>query len=88
MIVDIWEWTPLMFLILLSGLMALPEDQINAAVILGASRWQRFRLITFPLLKPVITIALIILAVTPVLVLYPLILRFFAKGALSGAVKE
>lgn len=60
MIVDIWEWTPLMFLILLSGLMALPEDQINAAVILGASRWQRFRLITFPLLKPVITIALII----------------------------
>lgn len=60
MLVDIWEWTPLMFLILLSGLMALPEDQINAAVILGASRWQRFRLVVFPLLKPVITIGLII----------------------------
>jgi multiple sugar transport system permease protein len=60
MIGDIWEWTPLMFLILLSGLMALPEDQINAATILGASRWQRFRMVIFPLLKPVIIIALII----------------------------
>lgn len=60
MIGDIWEWTPLMFLILLSGLMALPEDQINAATILGASRWQRFRMVMFPLLKPVIVIALII----------------------------
>ncbi len=60
MIVDIWQWTPLMFLILLSGLMSLPEDQINAATILGATKWQRFRLVVFPLLKPVITIALII----------------------------
>ncbi len=60
MLVDIWEWTPLMFLILLSGLMSLPDDQINAAVILGANRWQRFRMVVFPLLKPVIVIALII----------------------------
>lgn len=60
MIADIWEWTPLMFLILLSGLMALPQDQINAAIILGASRWQRFKRIIFPLMKPVMIIALII----------------------------
>jgi len=60
MLADIWEWTPLMFLILLSGLMSLPEDQINAATILGASRWQRFTKVIFPLLKPVIIIALII----------------------------
>jgi len=60
MIADIWEWTPLMFLILLSGLMVLPEDQINAAVILGANRWQRFKMVIFPLMKPVIVIALII----------------------------
>ena len=39
MVVDIWQWTPLMFLIFLSGLAALPEDQMNAARILGA----RFR---------------------------------------------
>ena len=60
MVADIWEWSPLMFLILLSGLMSLPEDQLNAAVILGASRWQRFTRIMFPLMKPVMIIALVL----------------------------
>ena len=59
MIADIWQWSPFMFLILLSGLMALPEDQINAAIILGASKWQRFRMVLFPLMKPIIIISLI-----------------------------
>jgi len=59
MIADIWQWSPFMFLILLSGLLSLPEDQINAAIILGASRWQRFRMVIFPLMKPVIVIAMI-----------------------------
>jgi len=59
MIADIWQWSPFMFLILLSGLLSLPEDQINAAIILGASRWQRFRMVLFPLMKPVIVIAMI-----------------------------
>ena len=58
--VDIWQWTPLMFLILLSGLVALPEDQMNQARILGASFWHRFRYLMLPMLKPVILIALII----------------------------
>lgn len=71
MIADIWEWTPLMFLILLSGLMALPEDQINAAIILGASKWQRFKMIIFPLLKPVI-IALIIRGMEAVKIFDPI----------------
>jgi len=72
MIADIWEWTPLMFLILLSGLMALPEDQINAAIILGASKWQRFKMIIFPLLKPVIIIALIIRGMEAVKIFDPI----------------
>jgi multiple sugar transport system permease protein len=58
--VDIWQWTPLMFLILLSGLVALPEDQLNQARILGASFWHRFRYLMLPMLKPIILIALII----------------------------
>ena len=36
-------WTPLMFLIFVSGLMGLPEDQMRAATMLGASFWQKFR---------------------------------------------
>lgn len=59
-IVDIWQWTPLMFLILLAGLMAVPEDQIQAADILGASWAQKLRHIVLPIVKPIILIALII----------------------------
>jgi multiple sugar transport system permease protein len=57
---EVWQWTPLMFLILVSGLVSLPEDQMRAATMLGASTWQKFRWVTLPLLKPVIIIALII----------------------------
>ncbi|MBV9715729.1 MAG: sugar ABC transporter permease, partial [Solirubrobacterales bacterium] len=57
---DIWQWTPLMFLILLSGLVALPEDQMNQANILGANFWFRLRYLILPMMKPVILIALII----------------------------
>jgi multiple sugar transport system permease protein len=57
---EVWQWTPMMFLILLGGLMAMPEDQIKAAEILGATKFQRFKTIMLPQLKPVIVIALII----------------------------
>jgi multiple sugar transport system permease protein len=60
MLVDIWQWTPLMFLILLAGLMAVPEDQIQAADILGASWYQKLRHVVLPIVKPIILIALII----------------------------
>jgi len=63
MSVDIWQWTPLMFLIFLSGLAALPEDQMNAARILGASYWHQLRYLVLPMLKPIILIALIIRAI-------------------------
>jgi multiple sugar transport system permease protein len=57
---EVWQWTPLMFLILLSGLVGLPEDQMRAATILGASFWQKFRYLMLPMLKPIIVIALVI----------------------------
>ncbi len=60
MTVDIWQWTPLMFLILLSGLVALPEDQMNQARLLGANFWHQLRYLIIPMLKPIILIALII----------------------------
>jgi multiple sugar transport system permease protein len=63
MTVDIWQWTPLMFLIFLSGLAALPEDQMNQARILGASWWHQMRYLVFPMLKPILLIALIIRAI-------------------------
>ncbi len=56
-IADIWQWTPLMFLILYAGLMSVPDDQMKAAALLGASGWQRFTKIAFPRMKAVMTIA-------------------------------
>jgi len=58
MAADIWQWTPLMFLILLAGLVGVPDDQLKAAALLGASPWARFRTIVIPRMKTIIVIAL------------------------------
>jgi multiple sugar transport system permease protein len=60
MTVDIWEWTPFMFLGLLAAFQALPVELYDAAQVDGASRFQTFRFITFPLLLPImITLTLL-----------------------------
>jgi multiple sugar transport system permease protein len=60
MMADIWQWTPLMFLILLAGLVGVPEDQMKAATLLGANAWQCFTTIVLPKMKTIIIIALAI----------------------------
>ena len=60
MVTDIWAWSPYMFLILLAGLQALPTDPLEAAEIDGAGIFQRFRHVTLPLLRPVISIAILL----------------------------
>ena len=58
--VDIWEWTPFMFLALLAALQSLPTELYQAAAVDGANSWQMFTHITLPLITPVIvTISLI-----------------------------
>ena len=56
---DTWKWTPFMVLILHAGLQSLPLTPFEAARIDGASRWQLFRYVTLPLLRPSIAVALI-----------------------------
>ena len=58
--VDVWQWTPFVFLVLLAGLQAIPQEPYEAALIDGSTRWQTFRHITLPLLKPAILIALLL----------------------------
>lgn len=58
-LVDVWEWTPLITLITLAGLSALPNDPFEAAAIDGAGPWQMFWHITLPLLRPVIIVAVV-----------------------------
>ncbi len=55
---DVWEWTPLLFLIILAGLHSLPQDPLEAAQVDGASRVQAFFHHTLPLLKPVLLVAI------------------------------
>lgn len=57
---DIWEWTPFMVITLLAGLQAIPDDLYEAARVDGASRWQIFTGVVFPLLRPVVIIAILI----------------------------
>ena len=58
--VETWQWTPLVMLIVLGGLASLPIDPYEAAKIDGASGWQTFRHISLPLLWPFIVVAMVI----------------------------
>ena len=58
--VDIWQWTPFMFLVLLAGLQAIPQEPYEAAIVDGSSGWQTFCHVTLPLLRPAILIALLL----------------------------
>jgi len=60
MLVDIWQYTPFMMLILLAGLRSIPAEPYEAALIDGASGLALFRHITLPLLKPAILVSLLI----------------------------
>jgi sorbitol/mannitol transport system permease protein len=55
-----WEWTPFALLILLTGLQSLPEDQIEAARLDGASRWQEFLHIVVPHLGQVLYVVVML----------------------------
>jgi len=59
-IVDIWQWTPFCFLVLLAGLQSLPEEVYEAAVLDTSSGWQMFRKITLPMLGPVLFTVIIL----------------------------
>jgi multiple sugar transport system permease protein len=61
--VDVWEWAPLVFLIIYAGLSGLPREPYEAAALDGASTWMTFRYVTLPMLKPVILVALLLRSV-------------------------
>jgi multiple sugar transport system permease protein len=57
---DVWEWTPLMFLILLAGIQSLPVEPIEAARVDGAGPWRTFVDHTLPMLRPVLAVAIVL----------------------------
>jgi multiple sugar transport system permease protein len=59
-LLDVWEWTPLMFLILLAGIQSLPVEPFEAARVDGAGAWRTFLDHTLPMLKPVLLVAIVL----------------------------
>jgi multiple sugar transport system permease protein len=60
MLGDIWQWTPFTFVVLLAALESLSSEQVEAALVDGASRWQIFWHITVPSILPVSTTLILI----------------------------
>jgi multiple sugar transport system permease protein len=58
--VDVWEWTPLLFLIILAGLQSIPQEPLEAARIDGAGPVRTFFDHTLPLLLPVLLVAVVL----------------------------
>ena len=59
-IVEVWQWTPFMFLMLLAGLLSLPREPFLAAAIDGAGPIRTFLRVTFPMMAPITIGAVII----------------------------
>ncbi|MEP6968996.1 MAG: sugar ABC transporter permease, partial [Betaproteobacteria bacterium] len=58
-VVDIWHWTPFVFLLMLAGLESLPQDVYEAAKVDGTSAWRELVYITLPLMAPTIVVTLL-----------------------------
>ncbi len=58
-LVNTWQWTPFVFLMVLAGINSLPKEPFEAAYVDGANTWQQFRNITLPLLKPVMNVIIL-----------------------------
>jgi multiple sugar transport system permease protein len=80
-VVDVWEWTPLVALILLAALKSLPTEILDAAAIDGASATGRLRLIILPMMLPAVFLVLV-LRVTDVFRTYDIV--FAATGGGPG----
>lgn len=85
MLIDVWQWTPMMTLLLLAGLTTLPEEPEEAARVDGANAWQRFRHIILPMLWTTLLTALVLRAVDA---LKTFDILYATKGAGGGSSFE
>ncbi len=60
MLIDIWQWTPFVFLVSLAGLQGLPQDLYEAGRVDGGSDIQLFRFVTLPLMAPILWLILLL----------------------------
>jgi multiple sugar transport system permease protein len=77
--VDVWEWTPFMFLALLAAFQSLPVEIYDAAAVDGASKFQIFRKITIPLVTPII-VTIVLIRVIDAFKLFELVFGITSAG--------
>lgn len=80
-----WQWTPFAFLVILASLSTLPPDIYEAARLDRARAWQRFRFITWPLIRPAVVIVMIMRMVTALSAFAAI---FAATGGGPGSATE
>ena len=85
LIVEVWQWTPFVTLIVLSGLASLPIEPLEMAEIDGANQLQKFFRITLPLLKPILMLA-VLFRMIDVLKIFDII--FIMTGGGPGSTTE
>jgi multiple sugar transport system permease protein len=56
--VDVWQWTPFVYLVLFAGLQTVPKESVEAAEVDGANWWARFRFIELEYLRPLFVLIL------------------------------
>lgn len=83
--VDVWQWTPMVTLIVLAGLTGLPSEPEEAALVDGATWWQRLWYVTLPLLQPVIITAILLRGID---VLKTFDILYATKGKGGGSFHE
>jgi ABC-type sugar transport system permease subunit len=86
-IIDVWKTTPFITLLILASLQIVSGDLYKAADVAGASGWQKFRYITWPLIKPGVGIALIF-RIMQALRVYDAIVVFDDKSVYSMTVQS
>ncbi len=62
-LVDVWQWTPFVFIIALAGLQGLPQDIVEASEVDGSSGWQVLRYVILPLMAPILWLIFLLRAI-------------------------
>ncbi len=57
--IDVWVYTPFVALLLLAGLQSIPQTMYEAAAVDGAGTWKTFRMVTLPMLRPILYLVLL-----------------------------
>lgn len=86
MFIDIWQWTPFVFLMMLAALASLPREPYEAAAIDGANGWQQFRDLTWRFITPVVTIVVLLRTMDAFRVFETMYIMTF--GGPSGATES